>query len=74
MPHVNIKYFPVALTADEEAAFVATITDTISGTFGVDPGVVSIALEPVDPAEWGEQVYTPEIVDRRHLLCKAPNY
>lgn len=74
MPHVNIKHFPVEITEQQEAELVATISSAVSSALGCDEGVISIALEPVDPDAWNEQVYVPEIVDRKNLLRKIPNY
>jgi len=74
MPHVNVKHFPAPLTEEQASELVASITEAVTRAFGCDEGVVSIALEPVDPQTWQEQVYEPEIVDRKELLLKTPNY
>ncbi|GAA0401382.1 hypothetical protein GCM10009530_61570 [Microbispora corallina] len=74
MPHVNIKYFPVPLSGEQESALVATVTEAVQNAFGCDGGIVSIALEPVPAEEWDLRVYQPEIVERAHLLRKTPNY
>jgi 4-oxalocrotonate tautomerase len=74
MPHVSIKHFPADLTQEQENALVSAITDAVTGAFGVDEGVVSVALQPVPPESWHELVYQPEIIDRRHQLRKAPSY
>jgi amino acid adenylation domain-containing protein len=74
MPHVNIKHFPVALSQEQESAFVAAVTEAVKNAFGCNEGVISIALEPVEENVWNERVYIPEIVNRRDLLRKTPNY
>jgi 4-oxalocrotonate tautomerase len=74
MPHVNIKYFPTPLTDTQEAELVTKLTEAVTTAFGVDEGAISIALEPVDKEVWNEQVYVPEIVNRKSLLRKSPNY
>lgn len=74
MPHVNIKHFPVEITPEQEAELVATITGAVTRALGCDEGVVSIALEPVEQEGWNERVYVPEIVNRKNLLRKTPNY
>jgi phenylpyruvate tautomerase PptA (4-oxalocrotonate tautomerase family) len=74
MPHVNIKHFPVALSDEQQVRLVTAVTEAVSTAFGCDEGVVSIAIEPVDKERWNEQVYIPEIVNRRHILSKVPNY
>ncbi|RBQ14583.1 hypothetical protein DP939_39800 [Spongiactinospora rosea] len=74
MPHITIKHFPADLTQEQEDTLLAKVTDAVTGAFGVGEGVVSIALEPVAPEAWDEQVYQPEIAGRRHLLRKKPSY
>ncbi len=74
MPHISIKYFPVPLGPDEKSELVTAVTHAVTTALRCDEGVVSVALEPVEPEAWNERVYVPEIVDRAHLLCKRPNY
>lgn len=74
MPHVNIKHFPAPLNDEQASELVTAITEAVTNAFGCDEGVVSIALEPVGPQAWQDQVYAPEIVERHHLLRKTPSY
>jgi 4-oxalocrotonate tautomerase len=74
VPHVSIKHFPAPLTAEREAALVAAVTSAVTEAFGCRPGVVSVALEPVPEDAWNDEVYLPEIVGRRALLRKVPDY
>jgi len=74
VPHINIKHYPVPLDDERRAALVAALTTAVSDGLGCAENVISIALEPVDPAEWQERVYQPEIVQRAALLCKRPDY
>jgi phenylpyruvate tautomerase PptA (4-oxalocrotonate tautomerase family) len=74
VPHVNIKHFPRALGAEQEAAFLVAVTKAVQETFGCEERVISIALESVAPEQWNEKVYVPEIVNRRSLLRKLPGY
>ncbi|MEU6350867.1 amino acid adenylation domain-containing protein [Streptomyces sp. NPDC047072] len=74
VPHVHIKHFPVPLTREQETELVDAVTTAVRKAFGCAEDVVSIALEPVDQEAWHERVYVPEIVERKDLLRKAPNY
>jgi len=74
MPHVNIKHFPTPLTDEQQDRLVTALTAAVQSAFGCEEGVISIALEPVAQEVWHETVYLPEIVDRRQLLHKVPNY
>ncbi|MDQ1742207.1 MAG: hypothetical protein QOE23_546 [Pseudonocardiales bacterium] len=74
MPHVNIKHFPVPLTDEQQGRLVSALTAAVRNAFDCDEGVISIALEPVEQEAWHERVYLPEIVNRKQLLHKVPNY
>jgi len=74
MPHVNIKHFPVSMSQEQQAELVAAITQAVTRAFKCDEGVISISLEPVEKEVWNERVYLPEIVKRKDLLRKTPNY
>ncbi|MFT5636277.1 MAG: 4-oxalocrotonate tautomerase [Cognaticolwellia sp.] len=73
MPHINIKHFP-SLTEEQHIALAKSITEAITTVFGCDEGVISIAVEPVEPDVWNKQVYIPEIVGRKKILIKTPDY
>jgi 4-oxalocrotonate tautomerase len=73
MPHINIKHFP-SLTEEQHTALAKSITAAITSVVGCDESVVSIAVEPVEPELWNEQVYLPEIAGRKETLIKTPNY
>jgi len=74
MPHVNIKHLPTEMDEPRVSALVSEITEAVKSAFGVDEGVISITLESVAPEVWHEQVYVPEIVNRRESLRKVPRY
>ena len=74
VPHVVIKHFPKPLDERRRSELAAAVTRAVRHAFDCDEDAVSIALEPVDEAVWNEQVYGPEIVERRHLLLKVPDY
>ena len=74
MPHVNIKHFPVPLSAEQQSRLVTAVTEAMTRAFGCDEGAVSIALEPVEEEVWRDRVYIPEIVNRREILGKVPTY
>jgi 4-oxalocrotonate tautomerase len=74
VPHINIKYFPVPLDEQQQSELVTAITSAVKTAFRCDEGVISIALEPVAKEAWNERVYEPEIVQRKELLRKTPNY
>ncbi|MFD3525397.1 amino acid adenylation domain-containing protein [Streptomyces sp. NPDC058653] len=74
VPHVNIKYFSSSLSEERRSELVTAVTEAVRTAFTCDEGVISIALEPVDKDVWNDRVYVPEIVNRKELLHKSPNY
>ncbi|MEK2490930.1 amino acid adenylation domain-containing protein [Kitasatospora purpeofusca] len=74
MPHVNIKHFPMELSDTQQAELLAAVTKAVTDAFGCEEGVVSIAVESIAEEHWTEQVYIPEIVHRRDILGKVPDY
>lgn len=74
MPHISIKHLPIELDERRQARLVSEVTEAVKSAFDVDESVISIALESVAPEVWNEQVYVPEIVNRRELLRKVPQY
>ena len=69
MPHINIKHFP-SLTEEQHIALAESITEAVTKVIGCDAGVISIAVEPVEPDVWNEQVYIPEIIEGKDSLIK----
>lgn len=74
MPHINIKHHPLDLDDTTRELLTQELTRTVARAFRCEPSVISIALEPVPEQEWADKVYGPEIVGRRELLCKTPEY
>jgi 4-oxalocrotonate tautomerase len=73
MPHINIKHFP-SLTEEQHIALAKSITEAVTKVVGCDESVISIAVEPIEAEVWNEQVYIPEIVERKETLIKIPDY
>jgi thioesterase domain-containing protein/phenylpyruvate tautomerase PptA (4-oxalocrotonate tautomerase family) len=74
VPHINIKHFPISLSEEQQSELVGAITRAVQSAFRCNEEVISIALEPVEKEVWNERVYIPEIVNRKELLRKTPNY
>ncbi|MEK8168842.1 tautomerase family protein [Streptomyces sp. M19] len=74
LPHVNIKYFSASISQEQQSELVAAVTHAVRSTLACDEGVISVALEPVEKEVWNDRVYIPEIINRKELLHKSPNY
>jgi 4-oxalocrotonate tautomerase len=62
------------LQHQHDQCLVITITKDIATVLNYGDESVSVALEEVTPAEWGEKVYRPDIVDKAATLYKKPGY
>lgn len=74
MPHLKLQHFPPSLNGDKQQELVESLCDVISTIMGCNRDAISIAFEAVDPNEWQEKVYIPEIKAHWELLSKKPNY
>ncbi|MCF6475140.1 tautomerase pptA [Nonomuraea sp. MG754425] len=74
MPHVTIQHFPLDLAPEQRRRLADALTALLVEQLGTYPGAVSIALEPVQPADWAGTVYEPRIAGRSELLIKTPEY
>ncbi|MBL7077327.1 MAG: tautomerase family protein [Kiritimatiellae bacterium] len=73
MPHVVVKMYP-GRSEDVKARMAEAITRDIVDIAACGEEWVSVAIEEVDPAEWPEKVYRPEILDRPDSIYKQPGY
>lgn len=74
MPHIEICHYPRALSDSARANLREALTGLICEQFEVAPETVSIALIPIEPVRWHEQVCTARISTAGEGLLKAPGY
>lgn len=73
MPHIIIKLYTgrseqvKRQLADQIVKDVVTIAQC-------EEKAVSVAFEDVEPAEWAEKVYRPDILDKKNTLYREPGY
>jgi 4-oxalocrotonate tautomerase len=65
MPHVIVKMYP-GRSEDQKARLVAIA--------GVGDESVSVAIEDVNPGDWADKVYQPDILNGPGKLYKKPGY
>jgi len=73
MPHVIVKLYPGRSDRIKEQlvdAIVKNIVDIVK----CEEKSVSVAVEEINPADWPEKVYKPDILDMPHLLYRKPGY
>ena len=73
MPHIIVKMF--AGRSDEVKQQLAhAITKTLIDTIGSSEKSISVGIEDVEPDDWGDKVYRPDIAAKLDTIFKAPGY
>ena len=73
MPHVVVKLYP-GRTEEQKQSLADAIAANVATIAGCGEDSVSVAFEEVEPADWPEKVYRPEILDNQDNLYKKPGY
>lgn len=73
MPHVIVKMYAGREEA-EKKALADEITQAVMKTLGHGADAVSVSIEDIEPRDWTEKVYRPDIVEKLDQLYKKPGY
>jgi 4-oxalocrotonate tautomerase len=73
MPHVIIKMYTGRSDAQKQALTEAIVDDLVK-IAGCRQRSVSVAIEEIDPQDWVEKVYKPDIIGNSNHLVKKPGY
>jgi 4-oxalocrotonate tautomerase len=73
MPHVIVKLH-AGRSEQQKARIANEVTKAIMASVGCGEDSVSISIEEVEPAEWAENVYRPDILGNAGRLYKKPGY
>lgn len=73
MPHVSIKLYP-GRTEEQKKRLCEEIVKDVVAIAKCEEKSVSVAIEEVQPADWAEKVYKPEILAHQDKLYKQPGY
>lgn len=73
MPHVIVK-LGSGRTEGQKGQLADALTQTIVRTLGLDDATVSVAIEDIDPSDWTESVYKPDILGNSARIYKKPGY
>jgi 4-oxalocrotonate tautomerase len=73
MPHVIVKLWP-GKSEKQKARLAEAIAKDVMDVLGYGEESVSIAMEEVEPQDWAEKVYKPDIVNKPEQLYKRPGY
>jgi 4-oxalocrotonate tautomerase len=73
MPHIIVKMYP-GRSEEQKKQLVEEIVKDVVTIAKCEEKAVSVAIEEVDPNDWAEIVYKPDILDKSHTLHKKPGY
>ena len=73
MPHVIIKLYP-GRTDEQKKKLANEIVKDIVAIAKCEETSVSVAIEEVEPGNWAEKVYKPDILHNKGHLIKTPGY
>ena len=73
MPHVIVKLY-AGRSEQQKAKIAEEVTKAIMASTGNGEESVSIGIEDVEPADWVEKVYKPDIIGKTDKLYKRPGY
>ena len=73
MPHVIVKLWP-GKSEQQKSRLAEAITKDVISVLNYGEESVSVAFEEVEPQDWAEKVYKPDIVNKPEQLYKKPGY
>lgn len=73
MPHVIVKLYS-GRSEQEKSRLAEELSNAVMTTLGYGEESVSVAIEDVEPRDWAEKVYRPDIVGNPDRLYKKPGY
>jgi 4-oxalocrotonate tautomerase len=73
MPHVIIKLWP-GKSEQQKVRLAEEIVKDVTKVLNYGEESVSVAIEEVEPQDWAEKVYQPDIVNNSEKLYKKPGY
>ncbi|HJY17968.1 MAG TPA: tautomerase family protein [Xanthobacteraceae bacterium] len=73
MPHVIVKLWPGKSEA-QKARLAGLITKSVMDVLNYGEESVSVGIEEVEPQQWADQVYKPDILAKPETIYKKPGY
>jgi 4-oxalocrotonate tautomerase len=73
MPHVIVKLY-AGRSQKDKARLAAEITKAVMSTLKAGEESVSVGIEDVEPEDWAEKVYKPDILGEPDTIYKKPGY
>jgi 4-oxalocrotonate tautomerase len=73
MPHVIVKLYS-GRSQQQKASLAQAVTQAVMTGANCSEQAVSVSIEDIEPDDWVEKVYKPDIQSKPDLLFKKPGY
>jgi 4-oxalocrotonate tautomerase len=73
VPHVIVKLWP-GKSEQQKVRLAEEIVKDVTKVLNYGEESVSVAIEEVEPQDWAEKVYRPDIINNSEKLYKKPGY
>lgn len=73
MPHVIVKLHS-GRSEEQKTRIAQEVAKAVVASAGCSEAAVSVSLEDVEPKDWVESVYKPDIAGKPDTLYKKPGY
>jgi 4-oxalocrotonate tautomerase len=73
VPHVIVKLY-AGRSEQQKAKIAEEVTKAVIAGANCAEQAVSVSIEDVEPNDWMEKVYKPDIVGKAEQLYKKPGY
>jgi 4-oxalocrotonate tautomerase len=73
MPHIIAKIYSGRPDAKKQVLAEA-IAEQVVAVLKCKSTSVSVAIEDVDPDDWAETVYRPDVLEKQDQIYRAPGY
>jgi 4-oxalocrotonate tautomerase len=73
MPHVIVKLWP-GKSEQQKIRLAEEIAKDVMNVLNYGEESVSVAIEEVEPQDWAEKVYRPDIINSSENLYKKTGY
>ena len=73
MPHVIVK-LQSGRSEQQKAKLAQAVTEAVMAGANCAETSVSVSIEDIEPEDWVEKVYKPDIVGKPDTIYKKPGY
>jgi len=73
MPHVIVKLY-AGRSEQQKASIAEEVTKAVMAGANCAAQSVSVSIEDIEPEDWVEKVFKPDIIAKSDTLYKRPGY